>query len=222
MTAKIRLLLRDLRTARELSQEELAHALNLSRQSIISLERGEYLPSSPVLLGMMEFFNCDLAELVEGIRLRPIQQIDHDESEQILQLTPAHPFQALIDETTQTNTDDLFPGAGAMNIREVEDCYEIELQALGYTDEELSIEVTDNTLTVAGAKDSGSGFEESDDTNLVRQEWQLSQFSRSVRFERPIKEDGVEAKLENGILTITVPKADPAKPKVQKIKVKKK
>ena len=38
---KIRLLLRELRQARELSQEELAQALNLSRQSIISLERGE-------------------------------------------------------------------------------------------------------------------------------------------------------------------------------------
>src|SRR5689334_3437702 len=70
---KIRLLLRDLRTSHELSQEELARALNLSRQSIISLERGEYLPSSPVLLAMMEFFNCSIHDLIEGINVQVIR-----------------------------------------------------------------------------------------------------------------------------------------------------
>src|SRR5579871_2013337 len=129
MTTKIRLLLRELRTSRDLSQEEVAQALNLSRQSIISLERGEYLPSSPVLLALMEFFNCPIEQLVDGIKVQQIENIKKG-GEENMQITPWNPFQAIdrmqeeMNEMVEKNfgrgdwSRALAGATGAMNIHE--------------------------------------------------------------------------------------------------------
>lgn len=230
---KIRLLLRELRQANDLSQEELAQALNLSRQSIISLERGEYLPSSPVLLALMEFFNCPIEHLVDGIKITRIEKNNEPEKggEQNMQLTPWSPFQAI--DKMQEEMNDMIEKTfgrgdwsralgttvGAMNIHENEKEYEIEFQVPGYSDEDLTIEMTEDTLTVTGNK---KHEERKDGKTAVRREWQHSEFSRSIRFASPIVEDKVEAKLDNGTLTIVAPKVEPAKPKTTKITVKKK
>ncbi|MBI4948308.1 Hsp20 family protein [Candidatus Berkelbacteria bacterium] len=229
---KIRLLLRELRTASDLSQEELAQALNLSRQSIISLERGEYLPSSPVLLALMEFFNCPIEQLVEGIKITRLENNNIEKGgEQNMQLTPWSPFQAIDRMQEEMNdmvertfgrgdwTRALGTTVGAMNIHENEKEYEIEFQVPGYSDEDLTIEMTEDTLTVSGNK---KHEERKDGKSAVRREWQHSEFSRSIRFASPIVEEKVEAKLENGTLTIVAPKVEPAKPKTTKIAVKKK
>src|SRR3989344_7591967 len=73
MSAELRLLLRDLRLGQDLSQDELARQLGISRQSIISLEQGAYLPSFPLLINMIHFFNCSLDELVEGFTLSDVE-----------------------------------------------------------------------------------------------------------------------------------------------------
>lgn len=215
---KIRLLLRELRTGRELSQEELARALNLSRQSIISLERGEYLPSSPVLLAMMEFFHCSIHELIDGINVRVVRlaSSDSDEnSESFLPLTARDPE---AEELTTTALGSWQPGyaaaAGAMNVRENTTAYQVEIQALGYNEKELSLEVTNNTLTVSGNKKPATD----EPVNLVHSEWQVNEFSRSIHFASSINEDKVEAKLENGLLTVIASKLAPAKVKVIEVK----
>jgi HSP20 family protein len=234
---KIRLLLRELRQANELSQEEVARALNVSRQSIISLERGEYLPSTPVLLAMMDFFGCPVDQLFTGyeFRIRQIRTDDNQEieegGEQTMQLTPSNPFNQLDRLHEEMNemvaqtfghgdwSRSLGATIGAMNIHETAQMYEIEFQVPGYTEEEINIEISDNTLAVSGSKKAEEKIEGKD---LVRREWAHSEFSRSVRFAAPIKEDQVEAKLEHGTLTITAPKVEPVKPKIKKISVKKK
>jgi HSP20 family molecular chaperone IbpA/DNA-binding XRE family transcriptional regulator len=215
---KIRLLLRDLRTSRELSQEELARALNLSRQSIISLERGEYLPSSPVLLAMMEFFNCSIHELVEGINVRVIRLASNDAEENADTFLPLAAYQGEIEQPT-TALGSWQPGyaaaAGAMNVRENAQEYQVEIQALGYTEKELSLEATNNVLTVSGNKKAADEL-----VSLVHSEWQASDFSRSIHFATPINEDKIEAKLENGLLTVIAPKLTSTKIKVIEVKKK--
>lgn len=230
---EIRLLLRELRQANELSQEELARALNVSRQSIISLERGEYLPSTPVLLAMMDFFGCPIDQLFTGYRFTfkpPISQPEKG-GEQTMQLVPNSPFSQLdrLHEEMNDMVEQTFgrgdwsrslgSPAGAMNIHETAKEYEIEYQVPGYAEEDINIEISDNTLTVRGAK---KAEEKKEGKNLIRREWAHSEFSRSIRFASPIKEDQVEAKLANGTLTIAAPKVEPVKPKIKKISVKKK
>jgi putative transcriptional regulator len=47
---------RELRTARGLSQGELAAALDVSRQTVNSIEKGRYVPSLPLALALARFF----------------------------------------------------------------------------------------------------------------------------------------------------------------------
>lgn len=50
--------LKDLRSARDWTQEYLAEAVGVSRQSIISIERGRYIPSLPLALLLARVFQC--------------------------------------------------------------------------------------------------------------------------------------------------------------------
>lgn len=233
MTAQFRLLLRELRQAHELSQEELARALNVSRQSIISLERGEYLPSAPVLIALMEYFNCPIDHLIDGIKITAIQTSNDPQKggDENMQLAPWNPFQAIdrmheemneMVEKTFGRTDwsrAIGATAGAMNIHENEKEYDIDIQVPGYSEDDINIEMTEDMLTISGTKKQE---EKKDGKNLVRREWEHSEFSRSIRFPSPIKTENVEAKMENGTLSIVAPKVEPAKPKTTKIQVKKK
>ncbi|MCL5411012.1 MAG: Hsp20 family protein [Patescibacteria group bacterium] len=57
--------LKDLRKKHNLSQEELAEELGISRQSVIALEQGRYLPSLPLVINMCKFFHSPFEEIFE-------------------------------------------------------------------------------------------------------------------------------------------------------------
>lgn len=54
---------RDLRTARGLSQGELATAMGVSRQTINSIEVGRYTPSLPLAIALARFFSTTVEEV---------------------------------------------------------------------------------------------------------------------------------------------------------------
>jgi putative transcriptional regulator len=54
---------RALRTARGLSQAQLAHAMNVSRQTINSIETGRYVPSLPLALALARYFDLIIEEV---------------------------------------------------------------------------------------------------------------------------------------------------------------
>ncbi len=54
---------RAMRTTRGISQAELGQALNVSRQTINSIEAGRYLPSLPLALAMGRFFGAAVEEI---------------------------------------------------------------------------------------------------------------------------------------------------------------
>jgi putative transcriptional regulator len=55
--------IRELRTGRGLSQGELAQSLDVSRQTIISIEKGRYVPSLPLALALSRFFGKPVEEV---------------------------------------------------------------------------------------------------------------------------------------------------------------
>ena len=61
---------RDLRTARELSQQQLAEAVDVSRQTINSIEKERYSPSLPLAIALARFFGKAVEEVfhVDGTR----------------------------------------------------------------------------------------------------------------------------------------------------------
>jgi putative transcriptional regulator len=54
---------RQLRTERGLSQQELAHAMSVSRQTINSIETEKYTPSLPLALALGRFFEVPVEEM---------------------------------------------------------------------------------------------------------------------------------------------------------------
>jgi putative transcriptional regulator len=54
---------RELRTSRGLSQGELAAELDVSRQTIISIEKGRYVPSLPLAFALARFFGKRVEEV---------------------------------------------------------------------------------------------------------------------------------------------------------------
>jgi putative transcriptional regulator len=54
---------REKRAAQGVTQEELGKAVGVSRQSIISIERGHYVPSLPLALRLAAYFGCPTDEL---------------------------------------------------------------------------------------------------------------------------------------------------------------
>ena len=54
---------RALRTARGLSQQQLAEALDVSRQTINSIEKGRYTPSLPLAIALARFFETTVEEV---------------------------------------------------------------------------------------------------------------------------------------------------------------
>jgi putative transcriptional regulator len=54
---------RELRTRQGLSQEELARALDVSRQTIISIEKGRFIPSLPLAMALARYFDQTVEEV---------------------------------------------------------------------------------------------------------------------------------------------------------------
>ena len=57
---------RELRTVLALRQEDLAKAMNVSRQTINAIETGRYLPSLPLAIALARFFRKPVEELFHG------------------------------------------------------------------------------------------------------------------------------------------------------------
>jgi len=63
MAPKIHNRIRELRTARGLTQQQLADAVGVSRQSINSIERNRYVPSLALALTFSRIFGCSTDEI---------------------------------------------------------------------------------------------------------------------------------------------------------------
>lgn len=65
MNEKVSNQIKEYRLRRDLTQEELAKAVGVSRQSINSIERGRYIPSLPLALKFARLFECGVDELFQ-------------------------------------------------------------------------------------------------------------------------------------------------------------
>lgn len=61
---------RELRTSRGLSQSSLAEALDVSRQTINSIENDRYTPSLPLALALARFFHTSVEEIFDDTAAR--------------------------------------------------------------------------------------------------------------------------------------------------------
>ncbi len=83
------------------------------------------------------------------------------------------------------------------------------LELPGMRKEEIEISLHDGTLTIAGERKSGSG--ETDQAE--RTERFVGRFRRTITLPTQVDAGKVSASYKDGILTVTLPKAEEAKPK---------
>jgi putative transcriptional regulator len=79
--------IKTLREAKQLTQEELAHELGISRQSIIALERGRCLPSLPLALSLADVFDLVLEDIIQPVKTleAPHESREVEEGNQIVE-----------------------------------------------------------------------------------------------------------------------------------------
>ena len=87
----------------------------------------------------------------------------------------------------------------------------------GVRPEDIEIDVTGNILSIRGERKAEKEVKEE---NYIRRERSYGRFSREVSLPGGVLADKAEADFEDGVLTITIPKAEEAKPKVIKVKSK--
>ena len=100
---------------------------------------------------------------------------------------------------------------------EKDDKFVVRAELPGMKKEELDISVLGDTLTIKGERKAKS---EVKDEDYYRCELCYGKFSRSVALPAAVDAKKVEASYENGILEITLPKVEEAKPKKVEVKVK--
>ena len=93
---------------------------------------------------------------------------------------------------------------------ETTDNYEIHLDLPGMSKDDLQINMQERQLTVSGERRHEARNE---DDELVRVERAFGHFHRSFTLPQSIQEDSIEATYEDGVLKITVPKAEESKPR---------
>jgi HSP20 family protein len=101
------------------------------------------------------------------------------------------------------------------NIAETENAYEVTLELPGMKPEDVTVELKDGQLWITGEKKEEH---EQNDKRYHSYERRYGQFQRVMNLGTTVNEDQIDASFKDGILTVSVPKSEAAKPKRIEIK----
>ena len=93
-----------------------------------------------------------------------------------------------------------------VNIREQDDAYVLSALVPGLSAEDLNIQVLEDVVRIEGEY-------KTDENQYLMQELPHGSFNRTLRLPTLIDADKVEAKITDGVLTLTLPKAESARPR---------
>lgn len=96
----------------------------------------------------------------------------------------------------------------AVNIHENENAYHLELSAPGLNKEDFKVNVEKGLLTISFEKKNET---ENKDYKTHRREFTSSSFKRSFSVDDNINVEGIEAKYDNGVLKLLLPKKEEVK-----------
>ena len=99
----------------------------------------------------------------------------------------------------------------------IDESYIVRADLPGLTKKDISIEVSDNIVTISGDRKN----EHTQDNSQYRySELSYGSFSKSFTLPEDSIEDKINAKMKDGVMTIEVPRMEPVKPKVKTISIK--
>ena len=110
----------------------------------------------------------------------------------------------------------LTPWAPAVDIYETEHELVVKADLPDVNPQDLDIRVENNILTIRGERKFENKVNEE---NYLRVERAYGSFSRSFSLANSVKSDAIKADYQNGVLTLSIPKREEAKPKQIKVNV---
>ncbi len=97
-----------------------------------------------------------------------------------------------------------------VNVRDEDEAYVLTAFVPGLSAEQLNIQILDDTLSIEGEY-------KQEETEYVLSELPAGGFRRTLRLGSELDAEKAEAKIDNGVLTLRLPKAESARPKVIKV-----
>ncbi len=128
------------------------------------------------------------------------------------------PFPSIIDELLKPDwlggiQNNSVP---AVNIKETDDSFGIELAAPGKVKEDFNIEIDHNVLTIS-SEEKTEKEEKDNQGRYTRREFSYTSFRRAFTLPESVNTDSINASYENGVLHVTLPKKVEALPKPKRL-----
>jgi HSP20 family protein len=101
----------------------------------------------------------------------------------------------------------------AMDVAERGDAYVVQAELPGVNPDQVELSFEQNVLTLRGTKPASFDVSNDGELRVFAAERVHGSFERSVRLPEFVDADRISASFTNGLLTITVPKAEAAKPR---------
>ncbi len=131
------------------------------------------------------------------------------------------PFSGILDQFFSNidqlqGRDDHSNGFPRVNIVENDKGFKLELQAPGYSKEDLKMNLEKDVLTISAEKEHE---ELKENERWTRREFSKSSFSRSFRLPETVDVDGIKAEHVDGVLKVSMPKRAELKPATKQINI---
>ena len=103
-----------------------------------------------------------------------------------------------------------FAGAPALDLYQDEDNFTVKAEIPGMKKDDIKLSLHDGVLTLSGERRSEKAH---DEKGSIRNERFFGHFERSINLPTQVDSTRVSASYEDGVLTVTLPKAEAAKPR---------
>lgn len=100
-------------------------------------------------------------------------------------------------------------GMFLVDVYETADAVVVQAEIPGLSLEDINVQIMENQLFIQGEKKQAGP----ENSRLMRTERAYGRFQRSFTIGIPVKQEGIKARLKNGVLEVILPKADESKPK---------
>ncbi|WP_121958273.1 Hsp20/alpha crystallin family protein [Petrotoga sp. 9PWA.NaAc.5.4] len=105
---------------------------------------------------------------------------------------------------------------GEMDVYETEDDFVVECELPGLDKRDIKVKLDNDVLTISAEKRSSDEVKKG---NIYRQERYFGKIERSIRLPEYIDKDDIQAKYENGVLKVIIPKKESAKGESKEISI---
>ena len=106
--------------------------------------------------------------------------------------------------------------APAINVKESDKAYTVELAAPGLKKEDFNVHINDEGNLVIKMESKQEKKDEDKNTRYLRREFSYSKFEQTLILPDDVKKEDISAKVEHGVLTVELPKLVEEKVKVSR------